>query len=146
MTMEAAITDAIQKHLPGAMGAELQKLLADGAEAIRKGKYLEAENAQLKMSIERWVANGKRNDELNTRETKLAAAETDLAMRIAVAKAIEDQREGRLKDLKEVVSLVFQNAKLKEHVYRSRQENTPQSGGFTSQTTLNDSEQREREQ
>lgn len=133
--MNIDIEKAIREQLPSAVGDVLQARLAQLTDLENRlslaGDKISALGASLKRSEERNALLEERLaslDRLKQLEPKLNAKDIELGIKEQVLAVRQECADARVKDMKELVSLVFQNNRYK---YQDFYSNCTPTGSFT---------------
>ncbi len=146
MDLQKELQEVIEKNLPKATGADLQKRLSDAdkfEEGLKlakiRGEGVDRENKKLKQEIEVYMANDKRNAELDKREKEVEKRESDIEL--ADIKNQLETAEEKTQFCKEVALGLVRNTTYRKTIFDSENQagyQTP-SGEWIYPTPVNKS-------
>ncbi len=129
--MNAEIQDIIKKNLPEEVGQNLKKVLKQGEDDARRIVFCDEEIRTLNEQISKLKKVQQTQNQLTKRESEVGHRENGVKekeLRHELEEFKVTAAELRTKDLKEIVSLVFQNNQYKHTRNLSKQTHDPQCG------------------
>lgn len=132
--MMTKIQEAIRAQLPAQLGAELQKVLAEGEAAKKALAERDERLTKLDKTVQRLEETVKACGNLAEREATVKKREEEVLKRELKAELNEFKvaaAEQRTKDCKDVVALVFANNRYKYERTTHDSENIPMPPGHT---------------
>lgn len=114
--MQQEINDIIDKHLPAQVGETLRKRLDQATKAEKDANYLSTRVTDLAREVESLKTQIKTQAEIESKLAEITRREAAVREKEVVQGILQEKLSGaeaRIRDVKELVALVFQNNRFK---------------------------------